>query len=112
MEHLGSHPGTSVGLTCGLTYMTMLGLVQQAKYNTNPAGKLQTLTVPSGTWEDISLDPAQGSQTQRLHTCERIVVIRLSKMAHFYARTFMMDQVLLLCLLIESGPCMGFPNSL
>ena len=48
------------------------------------AGKLQPLPVPTGIWEDISMDfVGPPPKTSRQHDYIQVVVDRLSKMAHF-----------------------------
>ena len=49
-----------------------------------PAGKLQPLPVPSGIWEDISMDfIGPLPKTSRLNDFSLVVVVRVGKMAHF-----------------------------
>lgn len=57
---------------------------QQTKIPTHlPYGLLQPLPIPSGVWEDISLDFIIGLPSFQTNTVILVVVDRFSKAAHF-----------------------------
>jgi transposase InsO family protein len=67
-------------------YIAQCSVCQSTKYETKkPGGLLQPLPVPSGIWEDLSLDFITGLPPSHGCTTILVVVDRFSKGAHFGA---------------------------
>lgn len=65
-------------------YVKQCEVCQHSKHeHTKPAGKLQPLPVPTGPWQDISMDFIDGLPKSEGFDSIMVVVDRLTKFAHF-----------------------------
>jgi hypothetical protein len=65
-------------------FVNACGTCQQTKHPTHaPYGLLKPLPIPTGVWEDISLDFIVGLHSFHSNTVILVVVDRFSKAAHF-----------------------------
>ena len=66
------------------SFVQQCEVCQKAKHVHNlPAGKLQPLPVPAGTWQDLSMDFIEGLPKSEGYSVIMVVVDRLTKYAHF-----------------------------
>jgi hypothetical protein len=66
------------------SYIKQCTICQQAKHsNTHPTGLLQPLPIPSGVWQDLSMDFIEGLPPSEGFTVIMVIVDRLTKFAHF-----------------------------
>ena len=68
------------------SYVQQCEVCQKAKHvHTHPAGKLQSLPIPAGAWQDLSMDFIEGLPKSEGYSVIMVVVDRLTKYAHFFA---------------------------
>jgi len=66
------------------SFIQLCEVCQKAKHVHNlPAGKLQPLPIPAGTWQDLSMDVIEGLPKSEGYSVIMVVVDRLTKYAHF-----------------------------
>jgi hypothetical protein len=78
------------------------------------AGALQPLSIPSWKWDDIIMDFIVGlPNTSRHHDSIRVIMDRLTKVAHFFQCTPPIRlRSMQSCTLTESCVCTGYPGPL
>ena len=66
------------------SFVQQCEICQKAKHvNHHPAGKLQTLPIPTGAWQELSVDFIEGLPKSKGYSVIMVVVDRLTKYAHF-----------------------------
>ena len=66
------------------SFVQQCEICQKAKHlNTHPAGKLQSLPIPAGAWQDMLMDFIEGLPKSEGYEVIMVVVDRLTKYAHF-----------------------------
>ncbi|WVZ53351.1 hypothetical protein U9M48_004311 [Paspalum notatum var. saurae] len=89
-------------------------ICQQAKHSlTHPSGLLQPLPIPTGVWQDLSMDFIEGLSSSEGYTTIMVVVDRLTKVAHFIALRHPYTASGLARVFLDSLVCLhGFPQSI